>query len=155
MDWCSRRPFFIFGAEPPCLMLSLAQRASFCFGNHIFGFILVPLRRGKCLFRKGSLGRLRRVANGDFLRIYTAISLWRFPEAKMSKTLLPWRFPDGNKGDHFGDFPTTQCQIRVHLGDFATAKWTLFPLHFGDFAMTKRTLAPVHFTTSTNTHYGT
>ena len=46
-DWCSRRPFFafansswigahaahffIFGAEPPCLMLSLAQRASFLF----------------------------------------------------------------------------------------------------------------------------
>ena len=73
---------------------------------------------------------MRRVTNGDSPSTNTAISLWRFPEDKMSNTLLPWRFPDDKKGDHFGDFPMTKCQIRAHLGDFA---------------MTKRTLAPVHF----------
>ena len=63
-----------------------------------------------------------------------AISIWRFPDAKMSNTRPPWKFRDDKEGDHFGNFLMTKCQIHLYLGDspMTIRPNTLLPWRFPD-----------------------
>ena len=119
--------FFIFGAEPPCLMLSLARRASFLFWEPHSRIHFGSLKTGQVLIQKGKFWGNVKVDKGGF------------PDNKMSNTRPPWRFRDE-------DFTMTKWTFfPICISEISrcrNGRWPLYTFPFWRFRDDKMDVGP-------------